>query len=136
MRHAPDDPAFDDFNAALEPVNAAAESSPGFVWRLVSDEHDSPNLAEFEAAGWLVNMSVWESIDQLRGFVRSPKHLAIMKQRAKWFETVDVSMCLWWVPDGHRPSFDEAMARLEHLRLRGPTAYAFDFTRTFQAPGG
>lgn len=134
MRYAQDDPAFADFVAALDPVNASAEASPGFVWRLVSDASDSKSLREFEAGGWLVNMSVWESIDDLKAFVRSSQHLDVMKRRAEWFERVDVYLCLWWVPDGHRPDFEEAMERLDGLRRNGPTAHAFNFAATFGAP--
>jgi len=32
-----DDPLIANFKAALDPINALAESSPGFVWRLKSD---------------------------------------------------------------------------------------------------
>lgn len=132
MKYAQDDPAFADFVAALDPVNAAADASPGFVWRLASDAGDSPALAEFEGRGWLVNMSVWESLEDLTRFIRSPLHLAVMRRRAEWFEPTDVSLCLWWVPAGHRPGFEEAMARLEHLRAHGPTQHAFTFSEFYK----
>lgn len=134
MRYAHDDPAFADFVNALDPVNASADASPGFVWRLVSDESESESLAAFEADGWLVNMSVWESLDALKAFIRSPLHLSVMQRRAEWFKKVDVYLCLWWVADGHWPSFEEAMDRLEHLREHGPTPAAFSFARTFPPP--
>ena len=134
MRYAPDDPAFADFVNALDPVNDTADASPGFVWRLVSEESDSRSLASFEAQGWLVNMSLWESLDALKTFIRSPSHLEVMKRRTEWFERVDLYLCLWWVPDGHRPDFDEAMERMENLRRHGPTQYAFNFATPFEAP--
>jgi hypothetical protein len=34
---------------------------------------------------------------------------------------------MWWVPAGHRPSVEEAVARLDHLKEHGPSDYAFDW---------
>lgn len=131
MKYAYDDPAFADFVAALDPVNASAEQSPGFIWRLVSTDSPPPALAAFEAEGWLVNMSLWASLEDLKRFVRSPRHMAVMKRREEWFEKVEVYLCLWWVEDGHIPTFEEAMERLAHLREHGPTPHAFNFARAF-----
>ena len=126
-----EDPVFADFRDALDPVNAAAETSPGFVWRLVDSAQEHPDLAAFEAEGWLVNLTAWESVEALRDFVRSPAHLAIMQRRGEWFEAVETHLVLWWLPDGERPTFHEAMARLRGLRAEGPTPSAFDFRRSF-----
>lgn len=134
MRYAPDDPAFADFVEALDPVNASADLSPGFIWRLESDASDSDSLEAFEASGWLVNMSIWETLEDLKRFIRSPRHVAVMRRRAEWFEKVEVYLCLWWVSDGHIPSFEEAMERLDHLKQRGPSPFAFNFVRTFDPP--
>ena len=43
-------------------------------------------------------------------------------------------MALWWVPQGHIPTVEEARERLEHLRMHGATAYAFSFKMPFPAP--
>jgi hypothetical protein len=134
MKHAPDSPAMADFMAALDPVNAAAEASPGFAWRMVSGPDDPPEQRAFEASGWLLNISLWDSVEDLLRFVRSSAHLAIMRRRAEWFERVETNLCLWWVADGHRPSFDEAMERLRQLEREGPGPQAFDFSRVFPPP--
>jgi hypothetical protein len=136
MKFAPDDPAMADFMAALDPVNASAEASPGFVWRMVSGVDDPPDQQAFEASGWLLNITVWQSLDDLLNFVRSADHLAIMRRRSEWFEAVEVNLCLWWVADGHHPTFAECMERLEHLRVHGPTLQAFNFRSPFEAPDG
>jgi len=34
---------------------------------------------------------------------------------------------LWWVPVGHRPSVEEAVARIEDLKQHGPSDHAFDW---------
>ncbi|MBT8061620.1 MAG: DUF3291 domain-containing protein [Xanthomonadales bacterium] len=130
-----EDPGMKDFIEALDPVNAAADRSPGFVWRLVSDHCEDPVLVEFEASGWLVNMSLWQDLESLRQFVTSPIHLSIMKRRAEWFaKWPEATMVLWWVEAGHIPAFSEALSRLEWLREHGPGARAFSFARPFEQP--
>jgi hypothetical protein len=32
---------------------------------------------------------------------------------------------MWWVPAGHRPTIEEAVERLEHLRQHGASDHAF-----------
>jgi hypothetical protein len=128
-----DSPLLDDFNAALDPVNALADRAPGFVWRLQTDEGNATAIRPFEDDRMIVNMSVWESIDALASFVYRSDHVAVMRRRREWFERIQVFMVLWWIPAGHTPSVDEAIARLEHLREYGPTPHAFTFKRRFDA---
>jgi hypothetical protein len=129
------------FLAVLDPVNAAADAAPGFVWRLQTDEGNATAIVAFEwdrgdSHGVLVNMSVWNSIEELASFVYGEFHRAVLLQRRRWFQTVaEATTCLWWVPAGHRPSTDEAEARLVLLRDRGPTPSAFTFRRAFGPPG-
>ncbi len=134
MRFPPQSAKMQDFTDALDPVNATADVSPGFVWRMVSDENPSESLKEFERSGWLVNMSVWQSLADLKAFISSSLHLLIMSRRTEWFEKMDeATMVLWWVADGHQPEFSEAMERLAHLRRHGPSSYAFSFSNPFDA---
>jgi hypothetical protein len=42
---------------------------------------------------------------------------------------------LWWVPEGHEPSVEEAVARLERLRARGSTPEAFSLRHQFGPDG-
>ncbi len=128
MRFPPQSAKMQDFTDALDPVNATADVSPGFVWRMVSDENPSESLKEFERSGWLVNMSVWQSLADLKTFVSSSLHLSIVRRRAEWFEKLDeATLVLWWVEDGHHPGFEEAMERLAYLRTHGPSDFAFNF---------
>ncbi|MFT7562552.1 MAG: hypothetical protein ACI8ZT_000183 [Bacteroidia bacterium] len=136
MKYADKDPRMQDFIDALDPVNATADASAGFVWRIKSDVDSTPELEQFETSGWLVNMSVWESLEDLKRYVATPLHLSIMRRRAEWFENYHMpTMVLWWVGDGHRPDFVEAMNRLEHIRAKGPSEYAFGFSVPFDPPG-
>ena len=128
------------FVAALDPVNASADGAPGFVWRLQTDEGNATSVKAFEwepqgAAGVIVNMSVWESIEQLSHWVYGPLHRAVLLQRRQWFERVsDATTALWWVPAGHIPTTLEAESRVRHLRRHGPTRDAFSLKESFPAP--
>jgi hypothetical protein len=135
MTMAYDDPRMQGFIDGLEPVNQLADQSPGFVWRMVTEESREQELFDFEASGWLVNMSVWEDLESLKAFVVMPLHLSIMRRRTEWFGKLDLAtMVLWWVRKGHIPSFIEAMQQLEHLRLNGPGPEAFSFSSPFDPP--
>jgi hypothetical protein len=129
-----DSPIMADFVALLDPVNAVADASPGFVWRLQTEEGNATAVRPYEDEAIAVNMSVWESIDELAAFVYRSGHVDVMRRRREWFERMQVFMVLWWVPAGHLPSVEEAQERLEHLRLHGPTPYAFTFKARFEAP--
>jgi hypothetical protein len=131
-----DTPLLAEFVAALAPVNAAAEASSGFVWRLATEDGDATGVQGFGDERLIVNLSVWESLEALRSFVYSQRaHLAVLRRRREWFERLgESSVVLWWVPAGHRPSVDEAEERLAALRADGPTAGAFSFRESFAPP--
>jgi hypothetical protein len=125
-----------DFVAALAPINALADASRGFVWRLQGDAGDATALRGFGDDRIIVNMSTWESIDALTNFVFGSRHAEIMRSRRKWFVPMKESFAaLWWVPSGHRPNVREAEERIAHLRMHGPTAFAFSLKQTFPSPG-
>jgi len=132
-----DTPLLAEFVRALEPVNAIADASPGFVWRLQTEDGDATAVRGFGDDRLIVNMSVWETIEALRAFVyRDSAHLEVMRRRREWFARIaELHMALWWVPTGRLPTVREAEARVAYLRAHGPTEYAFSFTRSFAAPG-
>lgn len=137
IRGAMDSPVMAVFAANLARINALAECSPGFVWRLQTDEGDATALRPFDDDRTLVNMSVWSDIESLRQYVYSSDHMTIMRRRQEWFEpSQQVSLVLWWVPRGHRPTVEEGIAKLERLRADGPGPGAFGFGRTFPPPSG
>jgi hypothetical protein len=124
-----------DFMAALDPINAIADGAPGFVWRLQTDEGNATAIHAFHDPLMLVNMSVWESVEALAGYVYSSPHLAIMRRRREWTtRLVEQHLCLWWIPAGSLPTIEEGKDRLEHLREHGPTPCAFTFKKRF-SPG-
>ncbi len=135
MRAPLDDPLMERFVAWLEPINALADESPGFIWRLQTDEGDATSIRAFEDDRVLVNMSVWESLEALQAFVFRSDHVRVMRERAQWFEAMDVpTTVLWWVPEGHLPTVDEAKKRLDLLREQGPSENAFTLSKLFSPP--
>ncbi len=135
MRAPLDDPLMDRFVAWLEPINALADESPGFIWRLQTDEGDATSIRAFEDDRILVNMSVWESLEALQAFVFKSDHVRVMRERAQWFEPPDAPITvLWWVPEGHVPTVDEGKKRLDLLWEKGPSESAFTFSKSFSPP--
>ena len=136
VRAPTDSPELADFMAGIEPVNAAADATPGLVWRL--QDGDGPGATALRPRGpeLMVNMSVWESLETLRDFVyRNGPHLDFMRRRREWFHRMaQQHLVLWWVPAGHIPDLDEALSRLDLLRGDGPSAWAFTFGEPFPAP--
>jgi hypothetical protein len=62
----------------------------------------------------------------LEAFVWNTVHRAFYERRAEWFEVLGkMHFVMWWVPAGHRPTLDEALARLDHLREHGDSDHAF-----------
>ena len=136
MRAPLDGPIMAGFVARLDELNALADSSPGFVWRLKSEggEAAAAYLRPYDDDRILFNLSVWETLDQLKSYVYKTVHGKVMKQRHEWFEKFDESfMALWWVEAGHIPTVAEAKQRLESLRQHGATPHAFTFKRLFSA---
>jgi len=131
-----DDPRIADFVHNLEPINALAEASPGYVWRLQDESGDATSIQAFDDERMILNLTVWESVEALADFVYRTGHRAFLRRRREWFEgAVEPTTCLWWIPEGSTPEVPDAIARLEHLRAHGPTSTAFTFRQRF-APNG
>jgi Domain of unknown function (DUF3291) len=128
-----DSPLLAEFMAALDPINALADGAPGFVWRLQAEDGNATSIKAFEDERMIVNLTVWESVDDLVQFVYRSGHVGVMRRRREWFERIPMHMVLWWVPAGHVPTVEEALDRLAHLREHGPTPHAFTFKVRFPA---
>ena len=116
------------FVARLEEINALADGSPGFAWRLQTTEGNATYLRPYEDERILFNLSVWESVEALKQYVYRTAHAELLRDRRSWFEHFDgVYAALWWVPAGHIPGIDEAKSRLAHLEQHGPSQFAFTF---------
>jgi Domain of unknown function (DUF3291) len=132
-----DSPRLADFVALLPVVNAIADGTPGFVWRLVGDDGDDATQLRPFGSDTIVNMSVWESVEALREFVYRSGHLEPLRRRREWFHVADQAYAvLWWVPAGHIPTIDEAADRLATLRDKGPGPDAFTLREPYPQPAG
>ena len=134
MKEPLESPGMADFVNNLARINALAEASPGYVWRLQDEAGDATAIRPF-GDEVLVNLSLWRDVQSLSDYVYKSAHTEMLKRRREWFAKVEQAhMVLWWVPAGHRPSVEEAAARLAHLRAHGATAHAFSFRQAFAAP--
>ena len=131
------DPVVQPFFDALQRVNAIAEASPGFVWRLADEGGLSATAIQATADPLLlINMSVWQDSESLFGFVYRSGHTPEMGRRREWFERFDGAyLALWWIPAGTIPTINDGLSRLWHLDRFGPTPHAFTFKLRFPPPG-
>ena len=131
-----EDQGMAEFMGLLDTINALAESSPGFVWRLKSDQGNATDLRATDDPKFIVNMSVWQSVEALFDFAYKSAHRLVMAKRRQWFvPPAGAYQVLWWVKAGDEPTAEEGLARLRHLEQHGPTAHAFTFKNKFPPPG-
>ena len=135
LRAPVEDAMMEGFRSQLDAINALADRSPGFVWRLQTEEGNATSIRPFEDELMAINMSVWESLEALQQFVYRSAHVGLLRDRKQWFDPIEGPiLALWWIPAEHIPTVSEAKERLEHLKDRGPTAFAFTFRTPFAAP--
>jgi len=134
IRFPVDHPAMAGFMTRLDEINALAERSPGFVWRLQTSEGNATYFRPYDDDRVLLNMSVWETVEELKHYVYQTAHAEYLRQRQAWFENFGSTYAaLWWVPAGHLPGIDEAKERLAYLDAHGPSPFAFTFKAVFPA---
>jgi len=120
----------------LDAVNALAEGSPGFVWRLQSDAGSAIDIQTTENPRFIINMSVWSDVESLFDFAYKSSHRLVMAKRREWFQRPEGDyQVLWWVRAGHHPTAEEGLSRLDHLNRNGPSATAFTFKAKYPPPG-
>lgn len=135
IRAPMDSPVMAEFANNLDRINALAEASPGFVWRLQTEEGNATAIRPFDNENLLVNMSVWRDVASLKAYVYDSAHVGFMRRRREWFELMkEAYLVLWWVPTGHRPEITEAIAKLDLLKAKGPGPEAFTFAQPFPPP--
>ena len=123
-----DDPRVAEFMAALDRVNGLGKRMPGFVWMMEGSGEPGTGNTETKIGGdprFVSNLTVWESVEALEHFVWNTVH------RRSTSGAPSGSSC--WATalrdvvgaGGHRPTLDEALARLDHLRANGDSDHAF-----------
>jgi hypothetical protein len=130
------DAAVQPFFDALDRINALAESSPGFVWRLQDEGGSATAIQVSPDPLFIVNMSVWIDADALFAFVYRSAHTPVMGRRREFFGRFDGAyQALWWIPADTVPTINDGLSRLWHLDRFGPSPQAFTFKTRFPAPG-
>jgi len=136
VRFPIDDPKMAGFIGNLDRINALAERSEGFVWRLMDDIGNATTIQAYDDPLIIINMSVWKSIEALEAFAYNTVHKQFVRRRAEWFTPMDdvPFMALWWVEAGTKPTAAHGRAKLEELARTGPSASVFTFAHTFEPP--
>jgi hypothetical protein len=123
-----DHPVMADFVNNLDRINALAEQSEGFVWRLVEDGNSATALHVFDDRFLIINMSVWSSIEALFNFTYKTAHTEVFRRRKEWFSKLGrMHMVCWYIRSHSVPGVEEAKLRLAYLDTHGETPYAFTF---------
>ena len=124
-----DSPVMAEFVENLDKINALAENSSGFIWRLMDESGNATSIDILTDPKSVLNVSVWRSVDDLYHFSYRTEHHDFIKKRDKWFVSTTMrSMALWNIDEGaDMPTPAEAFARLRHLETHGPSDYAFDW---------
>jgi len=129
------DPIMKEFVDNLDVVNKLAEDSEGFVWRLKDDSYNATNLNPYHDEQIIVNVSVWENMETLEHYMYKTFHSEFLKRRKEWFQKFGKAQtAMWWIPKGHIPTLDEAVAKLDYLQQNGTSELVFDLRTKFPAP--
>lgn len=124
-----DDPRVAEFMGALDRVNGLGKRMPGFVWMMEGSGKPGTGNTEAKIGGdpqHVSNLTVWESVQTLEAFVWNTVHRTFYERRAEWFEVLGkMHFVMWWIPAGHRPTLDEALARLAQREANGDSDDAF-----------
>ncbi len=128
-----DDPIMKDFVNNLDRINALADESEDFIWRL-KDEDKDLGAQVFQDDTLLINMSVWKNLEALFNYTYKSGHIEVFKRKKEWFSKIKMMhMAFWYVPKGYEPNFLDAKNRLDYLNKHGETPYAFSFKSKFTA---
>ena len=140
MHGTVEDPVMAGLVNRIDEITRLAETSKGFVWRVPNSEatlesyevfrEDFPG---FDPSRFFYNMSVWESVEDLREYTLFSPHTEMIHERRQWLDSIaGVNVALWWIPVGHHPTVAESAERLRHVRIHGPTPYAFTLRKVFE----
>ncbi len=125
------DPIMHGFFDKIDGINRLGDTSDGFLWRYNEDGNPLDSTL-FGGANYIVNFSVWESINHLKNFTYESAHGAVYRRKKEWFEKLTVpSMVLWYIEEGHIPTQKEASEKLLAIQRFAPKPEHFDFKNLF-----
>ncbi len=136
MRYPLDDPRMAGMREEIDRINALGDQSPGCVWRFQTPGGDATDVRVLDDWRVLFNLTLWRSLDDLRGYVYHSEHAAFLARRREWFlPPPREAVALWWIAEGHYPNVEEALTRLERLWQHGPSAEAFTLKQAYGPDG-
>jgi hypothetical protein len=131
-----DHPSVADFMNNLDRINSMGRRMPGFVWMMEGSGEPGTGNTEAKIDGdplHVANLTVWEDVASLENFVWNTAHRQFYARKAEWFEALkEMHFVMWWVPDGHRPTLDEALEKLAYRQAHGDseTAFGWDWAKS------
>ena len=127
-----DDPRVAEFMGALDWVNGLGKRMPGFVWMMEGSGQPGTGNTAAKLDGdpqFVSNLTVWENVATLENFAWNTGYRAFYERRQEWFEVLGkMHFVMWWVPVGHEPTLDEALARLAQKQTTGDSDQAFGWS--------
>ena len=129
IKYPLDDPRMREFVDNVDRINKLADNLPGFVWRLQGESGHAMDMRVYDDPAILPNLTVWENVEALERFVFKTVHSRFFDRREQWFAQPDPTLVMWRVPAGHRPTLEEGIARLDHLKAHGPSDFTFGWER-------
>lgn len=132
-----DDPRVAEFMGALDRINGLGKRMPGFVWMMEGSGAPGVGNTDAKIGGdprFVSNLTVWEDAASLEQFVWNTVHRQFYERRADWFEVLgEMHFVMWRVAPGHRPSLEEGLERLAHLKAQGDSDHAFGWAHLREA---
>lgn len=132
LRSPTNDPRVAEFMGALDRVNGMGIRMPGFVWMMEGPGAPGTGNTDAKIEGdpqFVSKLTVWENVVTLENFVWNTVHRAIYERRQEWFEVLGkMHFVMWWMPVGHKPTLDEALAKLALKQKNGDSDEAFGWS--------
>lgn len=134
MKASYDDALFDDFKSEVDRLHQLAERSPGFVWRYPGEKDTDGYIKPYHDDPLVMgNMSAWRDYDSLFKYSFDGEHLAIMRKKRKWFNTLSHPWTVLYygveqdLSKSNEELLEEAKRRLSYLYRHGESSVAFGF---------
>ena len=127
-----DDLRVREFMDNLDLINGLGKQMPGFVWMMEGSGKGNTDAGIGGDPQFVANLTVWEDVESLERFVWGTVHRQFYDRRETWFEVMrDMHFVMWWVPEGHQPTLEEALDRLARRQREGDTddAFGWDWLR-------
>ena len=135
LQYPVDHPNTKEFNDNIDRINTLAERSEGFIWRYKEDGGFAPNIEIFNDPLILINMSVWDSLENLKAYTYRTEHVEFFSRRKEWFQKLETAqVAMWWVPEGEYPSVQQGKEKLDFIDKIGVSEKAFRFGKAFPKP--